>query len=159
MLYTVSNMTEREIKYVEARVTGKNKIQSAQHATGTTSKAVATVQANRLEKRPAVKNELAKALKKYHINIDRALKPIDKALDATKVVITGKGDDAFAELIPDYTMQMQASDRALRLLGADKPNNDNTSNTAITLSNEQLTALLKNGSIDELQRVIFSKGS
>lgn len=65
---------------------------------------------------PEVQDALQQLLKQKGITLDKALQPIADGLTADKVIIVGKGEDAFADLTPDHTTRMQASDRALKLL-------------------------------------------
>lgn len=85
----------------------------------------------KLMQSPVIENEMTILLHKHNLTLDRALKPISDALDATKVVILGNKEDAFADVIPDLDMRMRASDRVIRLLGKDRPQNQQMDNTDI----------------------------
>ena len=103
-----------------------------------------------------VKQELAKALQRHNITIDRVLKPIDEALDATKVVITGKGEDAFAEVQPDHTTRMQASDRAVKLMGLDKVHDNPDNVKGVITDPATVKKAIEEGNTVTLTQAVFN---
>lgn len=97
-----------------------------------------------------VQNELAPLLKKHNITLDRALKPISEALDATTVQIIGKGEDAFAEVVADLKTRLAGSDRALKLL------NITQSKDAPPLDNGAIIEALRRGDEVALRELVFT---
>lgn len=102
----------------------------------------------------AVQSELAKVLKKHNITLKRAIKPIDDALEATKTVVIGKGEESFADTIIDHQTRLRASEMAMKLLQINQPEirPKEQSNLA-----PELAQALQRGDIDEIQRIIFNK--
>lgn len=101
-----------------------------------------------------VRTELEKALNKNNINIDRIAKTINEAFGATKVVITGPKDDAFAEVIPDHAIRLKAADMSIKLLPkTEKPKDEKIPE----FDNEMIKDLLASGNLVELQRIMLSK--
>lgn len=87
-----------------------------------------SVEASRTLNKPHVKEALDIAFRKHGIDLDTAIAPIGKALKATKVQITGQGDQAFAEVVEDIDLQLKGSDRALKLMGIGKDEGSSTYN-------------------------------
>ena len=115
-------LTIKEVKLIKALVAGKSMGQAGMIATGSSTPASGATQAGRLLKSDDVQQALAIAFEKHGITLDSAVAPIGKALLATKVQITGQGDQAFAEVVEDIDLQLKGSDRALKLMGLN--NND-----------------------------------
>lgn len=126
-------LTPRQSVFVKAVVEGKSNTEAAMMATGAKTKDVAKTQGHRLSTNVNVQEALAKAFKKHAISLDAAIAPIGKALKATKVVIHGNGEDAFAEVVEDLDMQLKGSDRALKLMGVSSTGDTNI--TFIDMSN------------------------
>lgn len=148
------DITIEEIKFIEAKAQGKSNTASAMVAKPHIKASSAKKAGNRLSTSANVQYVLAKALKKHKLTIDRALATYDEGLKATKTVIIGKGDDAFADQIPDVGLRMSAGDRVLKLHGiTDKPKGQ-TPPSDNSLAPAILEAI-QSGDIEELQRVIF----
>lgn len=119
----------RKTKFIKAKAEGKTNI-AAGLAAGAPTKEAASKYAQRLSKDVHVQEAINKALLKHGITLEHAIAPIGKALKATKVQITGQGDQAFAEVVEDIELQLKGSDRALKLMGIgkDKDGGGNTYN-------------------------------
>jgi hypothetical protein len=120
--------TVKELKLVAAKAKGKKNDEAWDEAgySQNSNKNTKVVNTSKILSKPHVQEALQVALKKHGITLDKAIAPIGEALDAEKVVIVGKGDDAFADVTPDHSVRLQASDRALKLMGV---NNNETSGT------------------------------
>ena len=95
---------------------------------------------------------LVKAMRQHGLTATKVIKPIAEALEANKVVIVGSGDDAFADVHPDYQLRLKASAMAIELLKkAPSIPKDDESNT------QALHKALKNMDEVELQRAVFRK--
>ncbi len=160
-------MTTKEIKFVKAKIKGKNTTQAAIEATGLTNKASAAVQGNRMLKNANVQEALQKALKRHDITIDKVLAPISKALTyqqrhveyKTTVKTKGKDKETITEPIitykDDLDMQLRGSDRAVKLMGLDKQ--PETPVNVAPIDNEALMEAIRNGDMVTLQQIVFNK--
>lgn len=128
-------LTVREAKLVKGIAAGKSQTQAAKDA-GYSSKSAHVIASNALKK-VNVQEALHAALEKHGITLDQAIAPIGKALTATKVQITGQGDQAFAELVEDIDLQLKGSDRALKLMGVTNSNENNVTVNFVNIAAEQ----------------------
>lgn len=110
-------LTVKQAKFVKGIAEGKSGIQSALAAYDTDSVDVAKSIASENLTKPSIKSALEPIFAKHNITLEAAIAPIGKALTATKVVIHGNKEDAFAEVVEDLDMQLKGSDRALKLMG------------------------------------------
>lgn len=110
-------LTPKQAKFVEGIAKGKNQTQSALEAYDTDDPDVAKVIASQNLTKVNIKDALEPIFAKHNINLETAIAPIGKALTATKVVIHGNAEEAFAEVVEDLDMQLKGSDRALKLMG------------------------------------------
>jgi len=106
----------KQIKYIDALAKGKSKRQAGLTA-GAITEGAADKYGTRMSSNVRVQEALQPKLAKHNITLDTAIAPIGKALVATKVVIHGNKEDAFAEVVEDLDMQLKGSDRALKLMG------------------------------------------
>jgi hypothetical protein len=113
---------------VEAELKGLPQQVAAEAAFPNQTPGAAAVSMSRALKDANVQEALAEAFAKYGIDIDTAVKPIGDALKAERVVIVGKGDDAFADVQPDHAIRLKASGMALNLMGIGKQTGDVTIN-------------------------------
>ena len=111
-------LTVKQKKFVKAYVENEgNGLQAAKKVYKTSSdKSAAVISSQNLAKLN-IKDAIDQSLIKHGIDIDLAVAPIAKALVATKVVIHGNKEDAFAEEVEDIELQLKGSDRALKLMG------------------------------------------
>lgn len=110
-------LTIKEINFIKGIVAGKTKQRAVLDAYNVKSPATASVMASEALKRPNVQAALAIAMERHGITLDKAIEPIGKALNATKVQITGQGNETVSEVVEDLEMQLKGSDRALKLMG------------------------------------------
>lgn len=150
-------MTETEAIFAKARIKGKTRREAAMIAKPDISPSSAGKIGNRLSNNVNVQEVIAKALAKHQATIDKHARNIGAAMDATKVSITGKGDEAFAEVTPDHMTRLAGGDRLVKLLGLDKPTKETDTPVIPAINNEQLLEAIKNGDIAELQRIVFKK--
>lgn len=121
-------LTYKENKLIKGIASGKTRRQAALDAYDTTSPETASAIASETLAKPNVQEALAKAFEDNGITLNAAIAPIGKALIATKVVIHGNKDEAFAEVVEDVDLQLKGSDRALRLMGIGQTNDGVTNN-------------------------------
>ncbi len=127
-------VTVREAKLVQGVVAGKTKRQAAKDAGYGGSPETLSVRASSVLKKSNVQDYYAELMAKHEITVERALKPISKALDAKKTVVTGDGDNASYNEVDDLDMQLKGSDRALKLLGVSAPENPITNYNFINVA-------------------------
>lgn len=127
-------VTVREAKLVQGVVAGKTKRQAAKDAGYGGSPETLSVRASSVIKKSNVQDYYAELMAKNEITVERALKPISKALDAKKTVVTGDGDNASYNEVDDLDMQLKGSDRALKLLGVSAPENTTTNYNFINVA-------------------------
>lgn len=127
-------VTVREAKLVQGVVAGKTKRQAAKDAGYGGSPETLSVRASSVIKKSNVQDYYAELMAKNEITVERALKPISKALDAKKTVVTGDGDNASYNEVDDLDMQIKGSDRALKLLGVSAPENTTTNYNFINVA-------------------------
>ena len=124
-------LTVKETKLVKAKAQGKTHVQAAKEAGYSTNGGYDTIEANtrKVLARENVREALAVALERQGITLERALAPIDKGLSATKQ------NEYTGEITEDLKLQLQASDRALKLMGIGQENN--TTNNFVQVIKEQ----------------------
>lgn len=145
-------MTMKDSKIIKGKLEGKTSIQIGEEV-GMKPQSVR----KRLQN-ATIKDALAKALEKHNLTIDRVLKPIDEALDASNAIYSKDG--TFIDSIPNHTVRLAASDRASKLMGLDKVH-DKTTDTpeSLQVDNEAILKAIESGDTVTLQQVIFSRGS
>jgi phage terminase small subunit len=104
-------LTAKQAKFVQGIAEGKSGTQAALDAYDTTDPNTAALISSENIRKPNVKEALEPILEKHRINLDRAIEPISAALDADKQ------DVSTGEWLPDHKTRLQASDRALKLMG------------------------------------------
>lgn len=161
-------LSPKEATFVKAKLEGKSNTQAAAAAVPGLKPNSLPVVGLRLSRSVNVQvelqRELTKQLKKHDITIKRVMSVISDALNATKVVVNGRGEDAFAEVEPDHTTRLKAATMASDMLGL-KNKAQPTQNpfakgfTPVepndTLDNEELVAALQNSDEVRLQQVVF----
>lgn len=128
-------VSPKEAKLVQGVIAGKTKRQAAIDAgyTNSTPEAISS-SASQTLKKLNVQDYYDELMAKHEITVERALKPISKALDAKKTVVTGDGDNASYNEVDDLDMQLKGSDRALKLLGVSAPENTTTNYNFINVA-------------------------
>lgn len=107
----------------------------------------------RLQK-STVQDALQASLIKRGITIDKALKPIADALDASDPMYDKQGN--YIDDRVNHAVRLQASDRARELLGIGKDQIANTDPTSLTP--EELEQLASESDEIELTRLVFRRG-
>lgn len=119
-------ITVKEAKLIKGIAEGKTKRQAAMDAYDTNTIETAAVIASEVLRKPNVQEALDIALDKYGLTIERAVEPINKALNAKKIVpIEG---DFYVTDVDDLDMQLKGSDRALKLMGVSQEKGASTNN-------------------------------
>jgi phage terminase small subunit len=106
-------LTVKEQKLIKGIAAGKSQTQAAKDA-GYSPKSAHVIATNTLNK-VNVQEALQVALTKHGITLDTAIAPIGKGLHAVKQ------NEYTGEITEDIKTQMQASDRALKLMGVSNP--------------------------------------
>jgi phage terminase small subunit len=125
-------LTVKEAKLVKAKVKGKTHVEAAKEAGYLPNASDRTIQTEVYEtlKKPHVKEALDRALVKHGITLDTAIAPIGKGLHAMKQ------NEFTGEITEDIKLQLQASDRALKLMGVGQSKDDVTTQNFIQINNE-----------------------
>lgn len=123
-------LTPKQKIFVAEVAKGKSGTQAALVAYDTTDENSAKTIASQNLSKLNVKEALEPILAKHDINLNTAIAPIGKGLKALKM------NEFTGEVTEDIKLQMQASDRALKLLGVNQDVTGNTYNF-INVANEQ----------------------
>lgn len=146
-------------KFIEAKVKGKNNTDAAL-AAGAKTKVAAYKAGYRLSKQTDIQKQLQKSFKKHNITIDGIMTVYAEAMKSEKVVIVGKGEDAFADVTPDHVTRMKAADKFMDLMGINRSSKENPTSQNITeQSSREIAQAMKAGDEVELQRAVFRKTS
>lgn len=157
-----TTLTPKQAIFAKAKASGKTATEAALLA-GSKNDISARKYATRVSRivavDQAIQKELRKQLRKHDITPKRILGIISDAMNATKVVVTGKDEDAFAEVQPDHSTRLRAATMASDLLGLRyKPSTPDQSPTNVPNSpnTEQIAAALESGDEVGQVRAIFS---
>ena len=113
---------ERNIKFLENIANGMPKGEAAMDAYKPSNMDVAKTMATRKLKDKNIQALVMQVFKKHNVRLEEAMKPIIKGLQAKKVI--QYKEDVFVSDIDDLSLQIQASDRALKLMGATGKKNE-----------------------------------
>jgi hypothetical protein len=113
-------LSPTEAKYIKAKVEGKSNTQAALIATRATSVNSAKTLGHRLSTKVNVQEALQIALDKHGLTADRIIGVVADGMDATKTVIIGKDEDAFADQVPDHGVRLKAAGMAAQFRGYGK---------------------------------------
>lgn len=111
----------KQAKFVKGIAEGKSPTVSALDAYETESYGTAAVIASENINKPNIKSAIDAVMEKQGITMERIIEPVNKALSATKVVIHGNGEEAFAEVVEDIELQLKGHDRAMKLMTIGMP--------------------------------------
>ena len=115
----MKRLTPKERKLVALKVKGATHAKAYKEAYSKTAQHnTAVSNTDKILKRPHVKQALEAGLQKHEITLDNALAPIGKGLKAKKSHYNHKGE--VVEVTEDLPLQLQSSDRALKLLGVNQ---------------------------------------
>lgn len=105
-------LTPNQKQFVKGIIRGKSQRKAYIDAYNPTSTITdIDTNASHLIKKPNIQEVLAPLLEKHNLTIDRALKPIDDALNAEQT------NEYTGEITPDHRLRLSASDRVLKLHG------------------------------------------
>jgi hypothetical protein len=113
-------LTTKQAKFVKAKAEGKTGVQAAKEAYGVTDYNTAAVVASENLKKPNIQEALQTEFAKQGITLEKIVKPIADALDATKIVTSPTEPD---KEVADHPTRLKASNMATQFLGLNK-NND-----------------------------------
>lgn len=156
-----------DTKILKGKLEGKKQVEIAREVFPNNTQQSGEVLVSKALRKINLQAALEAALIRNGITIDKALKPIEKALNAKNREIihrrteTGSGktreviiEDEIVET-DNLPLQLQASDRARELMGIGKSNAINDDNA--NLSQEEIEALAMTSDEVELTRVIFKR--
>ena len=124
-------LTVKEAKLVKAKVQGKTNREAYHEVYSATAKdSTAAQNTTKILQKPHVKEALDRALVRHGITLDTAIAPIGKGLHAMKQ------NEYTGEITEDIKLQLQASDRALKLMGVGQSKDDVTTQNFIQINNE-----------------------
>lgn len=113
----LKQLNPTQIKIIKAKASGKKQRDIGKEIFPNATPGSQSTLVSRELKKVDVKEALELAFERNGITLDAAIEPIGKALKATKIVIHGNKEDAFAEEVEDLDLQLRGSDRALKLMG------------------------------------------
>lgn len=117
-----SKITVKETKLVNGIAKGKSKRQAGIDAGYGGKPETVSVHVSHALRKESVQQALQDAFVKHGIDIDSAVAPIGKGLKALKM------NEFTGEVTEDLKTQMQASDRALKLMGINQNTEGGTTN-------------------------------
>lgn len=123
-------LTVKQAKIVKGKAAGEVQRKIGLEVYPNATPASASVLVSRELKKVNVQEALAAELEKQGITLERIVKPINDALDATKAVVMGRGDDTFVDIINDHPIRLKASGMAAQFMGIGK-NTDSGTNVFI----------------------------
>lgn len=147
-------LSVKDRKFIKAKLEGKSNTQAAMEATGAKSKDVAKTQGHRLSTNVNIQSVIQQELAKLDITPSKVIKVYAEAMQAVKVVIVGKDEDAFADVQPDHNTRMRAAEKLGDLLGMKVKLED-----APQLPTQLPPEVLASGDEIELQRAIFRRNT
>lgn len=131
------SITIRERKLIEGVIAGKTKRQAAIDAgyQGKTPEVISVAASNVLKK-SNVQDALQEALEAHGLTPYKIVAVVADGMKADKVVITGKDEEAFADVVPDHSIRLKAAGMAAQFMGIGKHENGISINF-ISHANEQ----------------------
>lgn len=131
-------LTEKVQQFVKNLASGMNQTDAAQNAYNLPQdergRQLARSMGYNLLKKKNIQEQVAHIFEKNNVGLEEALKPIMKGIKAKKVV--QYKDEVYVSDIDDLSIQIQASDRYLKLAGAyQKKGDDNVGNNYIQINN------------------------
>lgn len=151
--------TEKEAAFIKSKLSGASNTAAAIQAGY--SKRSAHITGNQLIKKPHIRRALFLTLEDFGINLEAALKPIQDALTANKVISAVSAGDANGATtdfidVPDHPTRLKAAGMTLDLLGM-KHGAKPTSLPETPQMSPELLAAMKSGNEVELQRAVWRK--
>jgi phage terminase small subunit len=116
MTTKITKLTTKRKAFVKGIISGKSQRRAYIDAYNTKGKPeTVDPKASNLIRQPSIQEVLRPLLEEHNLTLDRALKPLDDALDATEI----KFNEVTGEIIkqPNHSVRIQASDRVLKLHG------------------------------------------
>lgn len=113
-------LTTKQKKFIKAKAEGLTGVAAAKEAYNLTDDNTATVIASQNLRKLNIQEALNAEFEKQGITLERIVAPINRALEAKKTVILGNGEDAFADVVDDHSVQLKASSMAAQFIGIGK---------------------------------------
>jgi hypothetical protein len=112
---------------LEATLTGRTQRDIAKELYPNSTQAAAEVEVSKNLNKPNVQEAMAIALAEHNLTADRLAGTVSEAMDATKVTVSGNGEEAFAEVTPDFGVRLKAVSIAAQFMGVNKTNDGSPS--------------------------------
>jgi HD-GYP domain-containing protein (c-di-GMP phosphodiesterase class II) len=106
-------LTTKQLKFIKAKVEGKTGVEAAMEAYGVTSYRSANTVATSNMQKVAIKDALEAVYERQGITLDRIIAPINRALEAKKIVGIGENEKE----VHDHSVQLKAASIAGSFLG------------------------------------------
>ena len=132
----MAKLNDNQRRIVKLKVAGKKQKEIGRIVYPNAKPASQEVLVSKELRKVKLQDALEQAYAKHNLTPDRLVKPISDALDADKVVIVGKDEDAFAEVTPDHSVRLKAASLGLGLIGANNRDNQTPNYTFIQIVNE-----------------------
>ncbi len=150
----MKKLTIKDHKILKGKLAGKTSKEIARdvgYKNPDTNGAVTVRQ--RLQK-PTLQAALHKELARQGITLEKIVKPIAEALEASEPIYTKAGEYVGDKI--NHSVRLQASDRAAKYLGIDKAND---SNGAGTLSPAEIEELASTSDEVTLSQLVFKRAN
>lgn len=112
----MDKLTAKQAKFVKAKAEGKTGTAAAMEAYGVDYKSASVIASTNLKK-VSIQQALHAEFEKQGITLERIVRPISDALDATKIVTSPTEPD---KEIADHPTRLKASNMAAQFLGINK---------------------------------------
>ncbi len=115
-------LTVKQAKFIKAKAEGKTGVQAAMEAYDVANESTARSIASENLAKPSIQAALHAEFEKQGITLERIVRPINDALDASKKEYE-KDDEGHWELVgetPDHSTRLKASGMAAQLIGLGK---------------------------------------
>jgi len=116
----VAKLSATQAKIVKGKVQGKTGRQIGLEVYPNAKPESSSVLVSRELNKVNVQEALQSEFEKQGITIEAIVRPIKDGLTASKTVIIGKEEDAFADEVPDHSIRLKASGMAAQFLGIGK---------------------------------------
>lgn len=131
-------LTEKVQQFVKNIAAGMTQTDAAQNAYNLPNdergRQIARSMGHNLLKKKNIQEQVAHIFEKNNVGLEEAIKPILKGLNAKKVI--QYKDEVYESNLDDLSIQIQSSDRALKLMGAyAKKAEDGVGNNYIQINN------------------------
>ncbi len=142
-------MTIRQQKAINNIIVNGGKVAKGMRDAGYSEAMVRN--SHKLTRSKAFKSAIEPLLKQNNVTLDQYIMNIGNAMQADKTVIIGKGDDAFADNVPDHAVRLQGNKQAERFLFK-----GDTTDPASKIDNQAILDAVKRGDTVTLSQAVFN---